>query len=113
MVGNFPSQDQGDFDDEAANSFKQDRDGRHLRKNGRMFVTPDFRLVKDAKIFFGGRVRSFRGGSQSLKFLVAFGSTDHFGNQSWKFDGGHMLAESVIVNPVRAVMSELDNCIIF
>lgn len=44
---------------------------------------------------------------------MAFGSPDHLGNQPWKFDDGHMLTEAVIVNPVCAVMSELDNCIIF
>ena len=44
---------------------------------------------------------------------MAFGCPDYFGNQPWKFDDGHMLAEAVIVNPVSAVMSELDNCIIF
>ena len=78
-----------------------------------MLAAPDFRLVKDAKIFLGGRVGSFGGRSQSFKFLVTFGSADHLGNQPWKLADGHMLAEPVIVDPVRAIMSKLDNCLIF
>ena len=44
---------------------------------------------------------------------MAFGSSDYLGNQPWKLYDGHMLAESVIVNPVGAVVSELDNGVIF
>ena len=44
---------------------------------------------------------------------MAFGSPDHLGNQPGELDGGHMLAKPVIVDPVRAVMSELDNGIVF
>ena len=61
IVGYFLSPGQGDFDDETANPFEQDSNGSHLRKNGRMFVAPDFRLVKDVKILFGSGVGSFGG----------------------------------------------------
>ena len=44
---------------------------------------------------------------------MAFGSADYLGNEPWKFDDGHMLAEAVIVNPIEAFMRELDNCFIF
>lgn len=61
IVRYFFSPGQGDFDDEAGNPFEQDSNGSHLRKNGRMFVAPDFRLVKDVKILFGSGVGSFGG----------------------------------------------------
>ena len=61
VVGYFLSQRQGDFDDETANPFQQDGNGSHLRKNGRVFVAPDFRFVKDVKILLGGGVGSFGG----------------------------------------------------
>ena len=109
----FLSQHQGDFNDEAANPFQQDDNGRKLRKSRRMFVAPDFRLVKDAKILLGGRVSPFGSRTQSLEFLMAFGSSDYLSNQPWKLYDRHMLAESVIVNPVRAVVSELNDCFIF
>jgi hypothetical protein len=44
---------------------------------------------------------------------VAVGSPDHLSNESWELSDGHMLAESVIVYPVGAIMGELDNDFIF
>ena len=113
VVRYFLSQPQGDFDDEAANPFQQDGNGSQLGENRRMLVAADFRFDEDVKIFFGSRICSFGGRSQSFEFLMALGSPDNLGNQPWKLDDGHMLAESVIVNPVRAVVSEPNNCFIF
>ena len=81
VVRYFLSQGQGDFDDEAANSFQQDSNGSHLRKHSRMFVASYFRPVKDVKIVFRSGVGSFGGRSQSFEFLMAFGSPDHLGNK--------------------------------
>ena len=44
---------------------------------------------------------------------MALGSSNDFGDQPWELDDGHMLTEPVIVNPERAVVSELDNGFIF
>ena len=59
VTKNFLSQRQGYPDDESANPFQQDGNDGQLRNNGRMSEAPDFRLVKDAKIFFGSCIGSF------------------------------------------------------
>jgi len=68
-----------------------------------MFQPPDFWFIEDAKIFLGGGVGSFGGGTEGLDLLIPVGAADNFVDQSGVVLDRHMSGVAVVVDPVFAV----------
>ena len=68
---------------------------------------------KDTEIILYSGVGSFGSGTKRFEFLMAVGSSDDLGDQPGEFLDGHVLGESMVVNPVRALMGVLEDGWIF
>ena len=68
---------------------------------------------KDTEIMLGSGVGSFGGGTKRFEFLMTVGSSDDLGDQPGEFLDGHVLDESMVVNPVRAHMGVFEDGWIF
>jgi len=72
-----------------------------------MFDAAHLWFDKNTEIFFGRGVGSFGSGTKGFDFLMAVGSPDDLGDEPGEFVDGHVLGESVVVDPVRAIMGVL------
>ena len=69
-----------------------------------MMDTAHLRFNKDTEIIFCSGVGSFRSGTKRFDFLMAVGSPDDFGDESGEFLDGHVLGESMVVDPVWTIV---------
>lgn len=62
---------------------------------------------KNTEILFGCGVGSFGSGTKGLDFLMAVDSPEDLVDEPGEFVDGHVLAESVVVDPVWAITGVL------
>ena len=57
-------------------------------------------FMKDTEILFGRGIGSLGSGTKGFDFLMAGCSPDDLGDEPGEFVDGHVLGESVVVDPV-------------
>ena len=96
-----------DLDDETADALEEEDYDGHLGENTGIFQSPDFGFVENAKIFLGGGVGSFGGGTEGFEFMMPVCSAEDLDDQPGEVVDRHMTSKSVIIDPVLAVFGVL------
>jgi len=101
---------QGDLDNEASNSLKENDNNGKLGSDTGIIDSPDLGLGKDAEIELCGGVGPLRSRTNGFQLLMPICPSDNLGKETRELLDGEMLGEPMIVDPVRTIRCIPDEC---